>query len=148
MKRGIAGRRTYPRRQARSVRQFWGRFPMRRTQNQFHRDRAHFVVFRAFGFLKAVILSGAKDLLSRRTKRKQVLRCAQDDSSTKATDSPDDSWKKSNSPDEPTRLSRLTVLWALSAFLFALLSCSQPSDPKTLVMIIESSPTNLDPRVG
>ncbi len=29
-----------------------------------------------------------------------------------------------------------------------LLSCSQPPDPNTLVMIIESSPTNLDPRVG
>ena len=32
--------------------------------------------------------------------------------------------------------------------LLALLSCSQSSDPNTLVMIIESSPTNLDPRVG
>jgi peptide/nickel transport system substrate-binding protein len=32
--------------------------------------------------------------------------------------------------------------------LLSLLSCSQPSDPNTLVMIIESSPTNLDPRVG
>ncbi len=29
-----------------------------------------------------------------------------------------------------------------------LLSCSQPADPNTFVMIIESSPTNLDPRVG
>ncbi|MGB8063633.1 MAG: ABC transporter substrate-binding protein [Candidatus Sulfotelmatobacter sp.] len=29
-----------------------------------------------------------------------------------------------------------------------LLSCSSKSDPNTLVMIIESSPTNLDPRVG
>jgi peptide/nickel transport system substrate-binding protein len=29
-----------------------------------------------------------------------------------------------------------------------LLSCSHRSDPNTLVMIIESSPTNLDPRVG
>jgi len=34
------------------------------------------------------------------------------------------------------------------ALLFSLLSCSQPPDPNTLVMIIESSPTNLDPRVG
>lgn len=34
------------------------------------------------------------------------------------------------------------------ALLFALLSCSQAPDPNTLVMIIESSPTNLDPRVG
>src|SRR5258707_9801815 len=114
MKRGIAGRRTYPPRQARSVRQFWERFPMRRTQNQFHCERAHFVVFRAFGFLKAVILSGAKDLLSRRTKRKQVLRSAQNDS-CKATGSPDDSLRKSNFLDEPSRLRRLAVLWALSA---------------------------------
>jgi peptide/nickel transport system substrate-binding protein len=34
------------------------------------------------------------------------------------------------------------------ALLFPLLSCSQPPDRNTLVMIIESSPTNLDPRVG
>jgi hypothetical protein len=32
--------------------------------------------------------------------------------------------------------------------LLPLLSCSQAPDPNTLVMIIESSPTNLDPRVG
>ena len=32
--------------------------------------------------------------------------------------------------------------------LFPLLSCSGRPDAKTLVMIIESSPTNLDPRVG
>ena len=31
---------------------------------------------------------------------------------------------------------------------FPLLSCSSKPDPNTLVMIIESSPTNLDPRVG
>ena len=34
------------------------------------------------------------------------------------------------------------------ALLFPLLSCSGRPDPNTLVMIIESSPTNLDPRVG
>ena len=34
------------------------------------------------------------------------------------------------------------------ALLFPLLSCSSKPDPNTLVMIIESSPTNLDPRVG
>ena len=34
------------------------------------------------------------------------------------------------------------------AALVALLSCSGKPDPNTLVMIIESSPTNLDPRVG
>ena len=33
------------------------------------------------------------------------------------------------------------ILWSLS-------SCSAKPDPNTLVMIIESSPTNLDPRVG
>src|SRR5579863_4045918 len=32
--------------------------------------------------------------------------------------------------------------------LFPLLSCSKKPDPNTLVMIIESSPTNLDPRIG
>ena len=34
------------------------------------------------------------------------------------------------------------------ALLLFLLSCSQKPDPNTLVMLIESSPTNLDPRVG
>jgi peptide/nickel transport system substrate-binding protein len=40
--------------------------------------------------------------------------------------------------------------WALVllALLLPLLSCSSKSDPNMLVMIIESSPTNLDPRVG
>jgi peptide/nickel transport system substrate-binding protein len=46
----------------------------------------------------------------------------------------------------PTPHRALTLL-ACSLFL-SLLSCSQPPDPNTLVMIIESSPTNLDPRVG
>jgi peptide/nickel transport system substrate-binding protein len=32
--------------------------------------------------------------------------------------------------------------------LLSLLSCSAKPDPNTLVMIIESSPTNLDPRIG
>ncbi len=36
-------------------------------------------------------------------------------------------------------------IWAL---VLSLLSCSQAPDPNTLVMIIESSSTNLDPRVG
>jgi peptide/nickel transport system substrate-binding protein len=34
------------------------------------------------------------------------------------------------------------------AFTLSLLSCSAKSDPETLVMLIESSPTNLDPRIG
>ena len=41
------------------------------------------------------------------------------------------------------------MLWGLVVLsLFPSLSCSQRSDPNTLVMIIETSPTNLDPRVG
>jgi ABC-type transport system substrate-binding protein len=44
-------------------------------------------------------------------------------------------------------MNRLAKLLALSA-LCAALSCSRPTDPNTLVMIIESSPANLDPRVG
>src|SRR6266849_7742712 len=48
-----------------------------------------------------------------------------------------------------TILFRMTVLLALvGAWLLPLLSCSQPPNPNALVMIIESSPTNLDPRVG
>jgi peptide/nickel transport system substrate-binding protein len=38
--------------------------------------------------------------------------------------------------------------FAVLAMLGVLLSCSAKPDPNTLVMIIESSPTNLDPRVG
>ncbi len=48
-----------------------------------------------------------------------------------------------------TILFRATILLALvGAWLLPLLSCSQPPNPNALVMIIESSPTNLDPRVG
>ncbi len=44
---------------------------------------------------------------------------------------------------------RMTIFWgAAILLLFSLFSCSQAPDPNTLVMIIESSPTNLDPRVG
>ncbi len=43
------------------------------------------------------------------------------------------------------RLSQIAVALAL---LLSLISCSKRPDPNTLVMIIESSPTNLDPRVG
>ena len=46
-----------------------------------------------------------------------------------------------------------TLLVSLSLCLcvsvvFSLVACSHKPDPNTLVMIIESSPTNLDPRVG
>ena len=44
---------------------------------------------------------------------------------------------------------RMTILLLLvGGILLPLISCSQAPDPNTLVMIIESSPTNLDPRVG
>ncbi len=42
---------------------------------------------------------------------------------------------------------RLATGCMLAVLLF-LLSCSQKPDPNTLVMLIESSPTNLDPRIG
>jgi peptide/nickel transport system substrate-binding protein len=38
--------------------------------------------------------------------------------------------------------------WILLIFTLVLASCSRKPDPNTLVAIIESSPTNLDPRVG
>ncbi len=53
--------------------------------------------------------------------------------------------KKRRSP-APLRITVLTLF--LAACVLSLLSCSQAPDPNTLVMIIESSPTNLDPRVG
>jgi peptide/nickel transport system substrate-binding protein len=43
---------------------------------------------------------------------------------------------------------RLFLPFLCVAAVFMLLSCSNKPDPNTLVMIIESSPTNLDPRVG
>jgi peptide/nickel transport system substrate-binding protein len=44
---------------------------------------------------------------------------------------------------------RMPILLAVVlAAIMPTLSCSQPPDSNTLVMIIESSPTNLDPRVG
>jgi peptide/nickel transport system substrate-binding protein len=42
----------------------------------------------------------------------------------------------------------LSRILALSVMLLVLTSCSHRPAPNTLVMIIESSPTNLDPRVG
>src|SRR5215475_12641144 len=43
-----------------------------------------------------------------------------------------------------------TVLRGLlcALVLLSLLACAKHIDPNTLVMIIESSPTNLDPRIG
>lgn len=49
----------------------------------------------------------------------------------------------------PRQKLRLVIsLAAIGILLLGSLSCSHAPDPNTLVMIIESSPTNLDPRVG
>jgi len=47
----------------------------------------------------------------------------------------------------PTRSLRVRTFFVFTVTLF-LLACSSKPDPNTLVMIIESSPTNLDPRIG
>ena len=51
-------------------------------------------------------------------------------------------------PRRGVRKFRQLGIALILALLLALLSCSQPPNPNTLVMIIESSPTNLDPRIG
>jgi peptide/nickel transport system substrate-binding protein len=43
---------------------------------------------------------------------------------------------------------RLSAVFTAIVLLASLLSCSHKADPNTLVMLIESSPTNLDPRIG
>jgi len=45
-------------------------------------------------------------------------------------------------------LRKLLHLLIVAALLLAVSTCARKPDPNTLVMIIESSPTNLDPRVG
>jgi peptide/nickel transport system substrate-binding protein len=45
-------------------------------------------------------------------------------------------------------LRKIPHLLLAAAFLLTLCTCSRKPDPYTLVMIIESSPNNLDPRVG
>ena len=45
-------------------------------------------------------------------------------------------------------LTSLAVLALTCLALTCFISCSAKSDPNTLVMLIESSPTNLDPRIG
>ena len=43
---------------------------------------------------------------------------------------------------------KTTAVATTLIILLSLVSCSSKADPNTLVMVIESSPTNLDPRVG
>src|ERR1019366_3228280 len=47
-----------------------------------------------------------------------------------------------------TSITMTILLLVTAGVVLPLLFCSQAPDPNTLVMIIESSPTNLDPRVG
>jgi peptide/nickel transport system substrate-binding protein len=47
-----------------------------------------------------------------------------------------------------TTVLRGAIAGLIASTLLGTLSCSSPPDRNTLVMIIESSPTNLDPRVG
>ena len=51
-------------------------------------------------------------------------------------------------PGLPFRMGPQIGLVVFIALLVPLLSCSNKTDADTLVMLIESSPTNLDPRVG
>jgi peptide/nickel transport system substrate-binding protein len=51
-------------------------------------------------------------------------------------------------PERMGAVGKLSTGLALFAGLVSLLSCASRPDPETLVVIIESSPTNLDPRVG
>jgi peptide/nickel transport system substrate-binding protein len=50
--------------------------------------------------------------------------------------------------NQVSRRSYRRLCYLALVVLLPALSCSRPPDPDTLVMIIESSPTNLDPRVG
>jgi peptide/nickel transport system substrate-binding protein len=43
---------------------------------------------------------------------------------------------------------RISAVFVAVTLLASLLSCSHKADPSTLVMLIESSPANLDPRIG
>ena len=54
----------------------------------------------------------------------------------------------SPSPVRPRCVARAVKLLFFAAAFLPLLSCSSQPDSHTLVMIIESSPTNLDPRIG
>lgn len=47
-----------------------------------------------------------------------------------------------------SKLHKRVFAWSVSLLLLLAVSCARKPAPDTLVMIIESSPTNLDPRVG
>jgi peptide/nickel transport system substrate-binding protein len=54
----------------------------------------------------------------------------------------------SYAPHAARRWSTIFSIAFSAVAIFPFLSCSSRPDPNTLVMIIESSPTNLDPRIG
>ena len=58
-----------------------------------------------------------------------------------------DSPRRGSAPPSSLEMTELKSL-ALVLLLVSAFSCSHPPDPNTLVMIIESSPVNLDPRAG
>ncbi|HJU27696.1 MAG TPA: ABC transporter substrate-binding protein, partial [Candidatus Binataceae bacterium] len=50
---------------------------------------------------------------------------------------------------DPNCRRRTGICWLVALTVsFALTSCSRPTDPNTVVLLIENSPTNLDPRIG
>jgi peptide/nickel transport system substrate-binding protein len=57
-------------------------------------------------------------------------------------------WDTAKTAIEIPAFRRTGLAILILLLLFPALSCSTKPDPNTLVMIIESSPTNLDPRVG
>jgi len=59
-----------------------------------------------------------------------------------------DSLRRASAPSSSLGMTDLWVVCIFLALIFPLFSCSSKPDANTLVMIIESSPTNLDPRVG
>src|SRR4030095_6260397 len=59
-----------------------------------------------------------------------------------------DSLRRAGAPSSSLGMTELWVVCTFLVLIFPLLSCSSKPDANTLVMIIESSPTNLAPRVG
>src|SRR4051812_2275095 len=132
MRRGVGRRRMCRPQPGRSGRPCWGKFRMSENphgcgqMNGFvsrGRYSIKLAILRICGFFstykKAVILSGATSA------RSALLAQSKD----------------------PYAAYPFTLVVA-AILLVSLLSCSAHPDPNTLVMIIESSPTNLDPRVG
>src|SRR5262252_8103055 len=89
-------------------------------------------------------------LPSQRRRRKQTGRCSLRQTAVRPGHGPQLEYGQPPAPDgaglRMTHTRQIQVL--MLALTLPLLSCAGRPDPNTLVMIIESSPTNLDPRVG